>query len=47
MHRRRVADSAQFVAELAELRNRGGRSFAASLLELLRNARPPFWEKQR
>ena len=41
-----VADSAQFVAGL---RNRGGRSFAASLIELLRKAscRPPFWEKQR
>ena len=28
-----VADSAQFVAEQAELRNLGGRNFAASLLE--------------
>ena len=37
-----VADSDQFVAELAELRSRGGRSFAASLLELWRKARPPF-----
>ena len=39
-----VAGSAQFVAEL---RNRGGSSFVASLLELLRKARPPFWAKQR
>ena len=40
-----VADSAQFVAELRGWKEL--RCFVASLLELLRKARPPFWEKQR